>query len=138
VEGLDPRDAVYGGALAIVCLLLTLLTVPIMTGTIISDWTDRALDTQRLNLREDRVAVHEAQARVADDYRQRGLFGPELSSATGTVLGAFAKVESVARGFQTGLRFLSLFLLAAGLLVTILLSRAPTPFPVLGEPRRAG
>ena len=95
--------------------MLPLLVVPIATGTAISAWTDLALDSQRLNLREERVPVREAQARVADDYRQRGVSGPELSALTGTALGAFARAESVARGFQDGLKFLSLTMLGIGL-----------------------
>ena len=51
--------------------------------------------------------MSEAGDRVADYYRQRGLSGPALQQETGTVLGGFAKVESVAAGFQWGLRFLS-------------------------------
>jgi hypothetical protein len=39
-----------------------------------------------------------------------------------TVVGGFVKVESVARGIQSGLRFLSLFVGVAGLVVTALLS----------------
>ncbi|HWE38881.1 MAG TPA: hypothetical protein VG406_20195, partial [Isosphaeraceae bacterium] len=41
--------------------------------------------------------------------------GPELSTLTGTALGAFVKAESVARGFQDGLKFLSLTMLGLGL-----------------------
>ena len=88
VEALERQDALYGGAVAVVFLVLPLLVVPIATGTAISAWTDRALDSQRLNLREERVSVREAQARMADDYRQRGVDGPELSTLTGTALGS--------------------------------------------------
>jgi MFS transporter, DHA2 family, multidrug resistance protein len=115
IESLDRKDALYGGALSMVFLFIPLLIVPIATGTAISEWTDRALDSQRLNLREERAAVHEAQARVADDYRQRGVDGPELSTMTGTTLGGYVKAESVARGFQDGLKFLSLTMIAIGL-----------------------
>ncbi|HWH12361.1 MAG TPA: MFS transporter, partial [Solirubrobacteraceae bacterium] len=115
LEALERQDALYGGAVAAVFLVLPLLVVPIATGTAISAWTDRALDSQRLNLREERVAVREAQARLADDYRRRGVDGPELSTLTGTALGAFVKAESVARGFQDGLKFLSLTMLGLGL-----------------------
>ena len=93
VEALERQDALYGGAVAVVFLVLPLLVVPIATGTAISAWTDRALDSQRLNLREERVSVREAQARVADDYRQRGVDGPDLSTLTGTALGAFVQVR---------------------------------------------
>jgi MFS family permease len=114
-EALERQDALYGGAVAVVFLVLPLLVVPIATGTAISAWTDRALDSERLNVREDRVPVREAEAGVADDYRQRGVYGPELSSLTGAALGAFVKAESVARGFQDGLKFLSLTMLGIGL-----------------------
>ena len=55
---------------------------------------------------------------------QRGLSGPPLQQETGTVLGAFAKVESVAAGFQWGLRWLSLMMLTLGLAVALLLWQA--------------
>jgi hypothetical protein len=121
VEGLDPKDALYAGALAIVCLVTTLLIVPIVTSTTISAWSDRALDSQRLNLREDRAPVREAGARLADAYRQRGVSGPDQGALTGAVLGASVKAESVARGIQDGLKFLSLVMLGLGLPLTILL-----------------
>ena len=50
--------------------------------------------------------------------------GPDLQQETGTVLGTFAKVESVAYGFRHGLRFLSLMMLTLGLTVALLLWRA--------------
>src|SRR5262249_32003623 len=40
------------------------------------------------------------------------------------VLGGFAKIESVAAGFQCGLRFLSLMMLTLGLVVALLLWRS--------------
>ena len=113
---------------------LPLPVVPIATGTAVSAWTDRALDSQRLNLREERVAVREAQARVADDYRQRGVAGPELSAMTGTALGAFAKAESVARGFQDGLEFLSLTMLGIGLPLAALRFFAPPRQQLIADP----
>jgi hypothetical protein len=112
-------------AIAVVPVLATVYQTLILTDVTgdairaISAWTDRALDSQRLNLREERVPVRESQARVADDYRQRGVDGPDLSTLTGTALGAFAKSESVARGFQDGLKFLSLTMLGIGLLLAV-------------------
>lgn len=85
---------------------------------------DRALDTYRLNLSTNRPPLSEAGDRVADYYRQRGLSGPALQQETGTVLGTFATVESVAVGFQWGLRFFSLMMLGLGLTVALLLWRA--------------
>jgi DHA2 family multidrug resistance protein len=134
VEGLGPKDALYAGALAIVCLITTLLIVPIATSTTITAWSDRALDSQRLNLREDRVSVREAQARVADDYRQRGLSGPDQATLTGATLGAFAKIESVASGIQEGLKFLSLVLLGLGLPLTLLLFFSPPTRQLIPDP----
>jgi MFS family permease len=133
-EALERQDALYGPALAIVFLVLPLLVVPITTGTAISAWTDRALDSERLNLREERAAVHEAQVRVADDYRQRGVDGPELSSLTGTSLGAVAKLESVARGFQDGLMFLSLTMLGLGLPLALLRFVTPPRQQLIADP----
>jgi len=124
VEGLNPKDMMYAGALAIVGLVVPLITVPNMTSTVIKAWSDRALDVYRANLSENRPPVAETSARVADYYRQRGLAGAELQRATATVLGTFATVESVAVGFRRGFRFLSLVVLGLGLTVAILLSRA--------------
>jgi hypothetical protein len=124
IEGLNPKDFMYAGALAVVGLGLPILTIPSATGTVIKAWSDRALDTYRLNLSTNRPAVSEAGARVADYYQQRGLSGPPLQQETGRVLGTFAAVESVACGFRQGLRFLSLMTLALGLIVGCLLWRA--------------
>jgi hypothetical protein len=93
-----------------------------MTSTIVSAWADRAADAERMNVRENRPEVQESSARVADYYRQRGVEGPQLSQMTSTVLGGFVKAEAVAHGIQSGLRFLSLFVGASGLLVTALLA----------------
>ena len=49
---------------------------------------------------------------------------PPLQQETGTVLGTFATVESVAFGFRLGLRVLSLTMLALGLAVALLLWQA--------------
>jgi hypothetical protein len=124
VEGLNPKDMLYAGALAVVGLIVPLLTIPTMTGTVIKAWSDRALDVYRLNLSENRPPVAEAGARVADYYRQRGLVGAELQRETSTVLGTFATVESIAFGVRRGFRFLSLVVLGLGLTVAVLLSRA--------------
>jgi DHA2 family multidrug resistance protein len=133
-EALERQDALYGGAVAVVFLVLPLLVVPIATSTAISAWTDRALDSYRLNLREERVSVREAQARIADDYRQRGVQGPDLSTLTGTALGGFAKVESVARGFQDGLKFLSLTMLGIGLPLAALRAFTPPRQQLIPDP----
>jgi hypothetical protein len=124
VEGLNPRDALYAMTLSVVGLITPIITVPTATGTAIKAWSDRAEDTYRLNLSTNRPTVSEAAERVADYYQQRGLSGPDLQQETGTVLGTFATVESVAVGFQWGLRFLSLMMLTLGLTVALLLWRA--------------
>jgi MFS family permease len=124
IEGLNPRDFLYAGTLAVVGLVVPLLTVPTATGTTIKAWSDRALDTYRLNLSSNRPPVPEAADRVADYYRQRGLSGPAVQQETGTVLGTFATVESVAVGFQWGLRFFSLMMLTLGLPVALMLWHA--------------
>ena len=105
-------------------MIVPIVIIPTMTSTIVSAWTDRALDAERLNLARNRPEVEESAARVADYYQQRGVVGPELSSATSTVLGGFAKVEAVAHGIQSGLRFLSLMMLTLGLAVALLLWHA--------------
>src|SRR5215471_3567402 len=118
VEGLDRRDSLYGGAVAVVFLIVPIVVIPTITSTIASAWTDRAADAQRLNLRENRPEVQKSSARVADYYHQRGVDGPELSQMTSTVLGSSVKADAVAHGIQSGLRFLSLIVGGVGLLVT--------------------
>ncbi|MDB5309302.1 MAG: putative transrane efflux protein [Gemmataceae bacterium] len=125
VEVLDPRDALYVGALAIVCLVIPLILVPTLAQTTVSEWTDRAEDAQRQNLREERPAVRDAAAAVADDYRQRGATPAEAQELAGVALGAYVKVESAARGVQSGLRFLSLVTGGLGLAVGLVRWLAP-------------
>src|SRR6516164_8962370 len=124
IEGLNPKDFLYAGTLAVVGLVAPIITVPTATGTMIKAASDAALDTYRLNLSANRPPVPEAADRVADYYRQRGLSGPALQQEIDTVLGGFATVESVAVGFQWGLRFLSIMMLSLGLTVALLLWRA--------------
>ena len=119
VEGLNPKDGLYGGALGIVALAVPIITVPTATGTVIKAWSDRAQDTYRLNLSAHRPAVPDAAARVASYYEQRGLSGPDLKQETGRVLGTFATVESIAFGFRAGLRALSLSTLVLGLAIAL-------------------
>ena len=121
VESLDRRDALYGGALGVIFLVIPMVVVPTMTSTVISAWSDRAVDAERMNLRAERPAVTEASARVADYYRQRGVAGAELSQMSGTVLGAYVQMESVSRGIQAGFKFLSLVTGGIGIIVTVLL-----------------
>jgi hypothetical protein len=128
IEGINPKDMLYGGALAVVALVVPIITVPTATGTTIKVWSDRARDTYRLNLASNRPAVAEAGERIADHYRQRGLAGPALQQETGTVLGTFAVVESVAFGIRQGLRFMSLMMLVLGLIIAALLAQAARNF----------
>jgi hypothetical protein len=121
VEGLDRRDSLYGGAVAVVFLIVPMVVVPTMTSTIVSAWTDRAMDAERMNLRENRPEIQTSSARVADYYHRRGVSGPELSRLTSTVLGGSVQAEAVAHGVQSGLRFLSLVVGGLGLVVTALL-----------------
>jgi MFS family permease len=127
VEVLDPRDMMYSGALAVVCLVIPLLMVPMATQTVVSEWTDRAADVQRMNLREERPVVRDAAAVVADDYRQRGATPNEARQQAGVVLGGYAKLEAVARGVSGGLRFLSLATGTLGLVVGLIRWLAPSP-----------
>jgi hypothetical protein len=124
IEGIERRDMLYAGAIGIVGLVVPIITVPTATGTVIKAWSDRALDVYRLNLRENRPAVEVASSRVADYFQQRGMSGPALKQETSRVLGGFAVLESVAHGFDSGLRFLSLMMLAIGLPVALLLAHA--------------
>jgi hypothetical protein len=116
------RDSLYGGALAVAFLIVPIVVIPTMTSTTVCTWTDRALDAERLNLRQNRPEVEESSARVADYYHQRGVGGPESSQMASTVLGGFVRAEAVAHGIQSGLRFLSLSVGGVGLLVTDLLA----------------
>ena len=131
VEGLDRRDFLYAGALAIVALIVPIVIIPTMTGTIVSAWSDRAFDAERMNVQENRPEVESASARIADYYRQHGVEAPDLPRMTSTVLGAFVKEEAVAHGIQSGLRFLSLTVGSIGLLVTALLMRGRATAPAV-------
>jgi hypothetical protein len=124
IEGIDPKDMLYAGAIGIVGLVVPIITVPTATGTVIKAWSDRALDVYRLNIRENRPAVEMSSSRVADYFQQRGMSGPTLKQEASRVLGGFAVLESVAHGFRSGLRFLSLMMLAIGLPVALLLAQA--------------
>jgi hypothetical protein len=124
VEGLDRRDSLYGGAVAVVFLVVPMIVVPTMTSTVVSVWTDRAADAQRMNVRENDPVLMEASARIADYYRQEGVSGAELSRLTSTVIGGAVKTAAVTHGIQSAFRFLSLIIGGVGLLVTILLARS--------------
>ena len=128
IESLNPKDTAYASALAILGLVVPILTVPTATGTMIKAWSDRAEDSYRQNLSTNRPAVSEAAARIAAYYQQRGLSGPALEQETATVLGGFAKLESIAVGFRMGLRFFSLIMLALGLPVSAILWQSAKGF----------
>jgi hypothetical protein len=125
IESIDRRDALYASGIAVACVVAGLVVIPPLVSNTVSAWTDRAVDSQRLNISENRPEVMEAQARVADYFRERGLDGPDLQQQTGRVLGTFATIEGAAHGVSSGLRFVSLVVAAIGLLVTALLSTAP-------------
>ena len=124
VEGLNPKDMLYGFALGLVGLLVPIYTVPNATATMVKAWSDRTVDVNRMNIRENSAAVEQASTRIADYFRQRGLSGSALQQETGRVLGGFATLEGVAHGVRSGLRFLSLAMLCLGLTVAIALARA--------------
>lgn len=102
--------------------MVPIITIPTATGTVVKEWSDRALDVNRHNLRENRPAVEQASARVADYFHQRGLSGSALQQEASRVLGGFVTLESVAHGFRSGLRFLSLMMLGIGLVVAVSLA----------------
>jgi MFS family permease len=124
VEGLDRQDFLYGGAVAVVFLIVPIVVIPSLTSTIVAAWADRAAEAERLNLRQNSPEVESASARIADYYQQHGVSAPELPGMTATVLGGFVKEEAVAHGIQSGLRFLSLVVGAIGVSVTGLLLRS--------------
>jgi hypothetical protein len=119
IDGLDTKDMLYTGAIGIVCLVMEIITVPTATGTVVKEWSDRALDIYRHNLRENRPAVEQASVRVANYFRQRGLSGSALQQETSRVLGGFATLESVAHGFRSGLRIPSLMMLSIVLMFAV-------------------
>ncbi len=121
IENLDRRDALYAGALAIVALLIPIIVIPTATSTAISEWTDRAFEIERLNVRENAPEVQEALLRTADYYRQHGVEGSAQLQMSSTVLVAFVKTEAAAQGIQRGLQLLSLAIGSIGLVVTGLL-----------------
>jgi len=128
VEGLERRDSLYGGAVAVVFFVVPLVVIPTMTSTIVSAWTDRALEAEGLNLQPNRPEVEESATRVAGYYQQRGVGAPESSQLASGALGGFVHVEAAAIGIQTGLRFLSLMVGGIGLVVTILLFQRRASF----------
>jgi len=121
IEGLDRRDALYAGALAVVCLVVPLIVIPTATSVAVSEWTDRAFDVERENVRENDPAVQGALSRTADYYSQRGVEGPELAQMSSTVLGGYVKTEAASEGIQRGLQLLSVGIGGIGLVVTGLL-----------------
>jgi hypothetical protein len=128
VEGLDPKDFLYGGALAIIALIIPFVVIPSVTSTTISAWSDRALDAQRMNIRENRPEVEEASARIADYYRQHGVNASEIPSMASSVLGGAVVSEAVTEGIQRGLQFLSLVVGGMGIAAVTLLTRFTHPF----------
>ena len=115
------KDFLYGGALAAATLILSFILIPSLTTTTIAAWTDRSLEMERMNVRENRPEVQEASLRIADYYQQHGIAGTELAQMASTVLGSFARSEAVAQGIQRGLQFLSLLVAGIGLPVVVLL-----------------
>lgn len=94
VEALERRNALYGGAVAVVFLIVPIVIVPTMTSTVVFAWADRAAEAQRLNLHENSPALQDVSAKIADHFRQRGISGPELAQITSTVLGASVPAPS--------------------------------------------
>lgn len=130
VEGLDPKDFLYAGPHAVAVLIFAFILIPSLTSTTIAAWTDRAVEMERMNVRENRPEVQEASLRIADCYQQHGVGGPELAPMTSTVLGSFVRSESMAQGIQRGLQFLSLLVAGIGLSVVLLLHLSSKYGPV--------
>lgn len=132
VEGLDPGDKLYGAAVGNAVLISSLIVIPSITSTTISAWTDRALDVERMNLRENRPEVEEASARLVEHYRQRGAEQADASRLASSALGDFARAEAAAHGVRSGLRLLSGLVATIGAVLTFLLMQTgPIKKPVL-------
>ena len=69
-----------------------------------------------------------------DEFRQRGLTGPDQAAQVGITLATFVKIASVARGFQDGLEFLSLVMLGLGLPLTLLRFLSPPQQHMIPDP----
>ena len=103
---------------------MPIITVPTATGTIIKEWSDRASTCiASISAKTGRLSSSLALA-LRTISTTRGLSGPGLQQETGRVLGGFVAVESIAHGFRSGLRFLSLMMLAIGLAVAVSLAHA--------------
>lgn len=126
VEGLAPSDKLYGAAIGNAVLVSALTVIPSLTSTTVSAWTDRALDVERMNLRENRPEVQESSARVTDYFRQHGMEEGESARMASALLGDFARAEAKVHGIRSGLRFLSLMVGGLGLLATALLVQHDT------------
>jgi hypothetical protein len=124
VENLDKRDALYAGALAVVGLLLPLTIIPTTASNVVSAWGDRAADSQRMSLQENRPEVEYASLRIADYYVQRGVEPADAKLLTGAVLGGQVKADAVTHGIQSGLRYLSITVGGLGLITTGLLMQS--------------
>jgi MFS family permease len=121
VEGLDPRDTLFAGALALVCMIVPLVVVPTATSTVVSEWIDRAAAAQQLNLRENDPELETASSRIADYYRQHGENDADAKTLTSGLLGGAVKQQAAAIGIQHGFRFLSVTVGSLGLLIAGLL-----------------
>ena len=117
-----------------VFLFLPLLVVPIATGTAISAWTD--LRRTASGSISERSACPSARCRPGwrTTSASAAWTDPELSSLTGAALGAFARAESVARGLQDGLNFLSLTMLGIGLPLAVLRGFTPPRQQLIPDP----
>jgi MFS family permease len=127
VDGLEPRDFLYGGSFACVFLAVPLVLVPAMTNTAVAAWTDRSVDAQRLNIQQNRPEVETATARVAEYYGQRGLDPAEAGQTASTELASFVRSEAMARGIQHGFQFLALTVSTTGLIAVALLAGGKVP-----------
>ncbi|MFL6544700.1 MAG: hypothetical protein ACJ8LM_05885, partial [Candidatus Udaeobacter sp.] len=81
-------------------------------------------DAQRMNLQENRPEVESASLRIAEYYVQRGVEPFDAKSLTAAVLGGQVKMDAVAHGIQSGLRYLSLVVGGLGLVITGLLMQS--------------
>jgi MFS family permease len=120
VDSILPGDFLYGGAFAATTLAASLLIVPAVMNTTVSAWTDRALDTLRSNVSENRPEVQIATSRIADYYRQHGVEGGEVAEMSSMALGGFVQSEATAYGVQNGFQLLSLIVGGFGMAIVTL------------------
>ena len=124
IEGLNPKDGLYAGALAVVALVVPILTVPTATGTVIKAWSDRA---------EDHLPAqpqHQPPGGVGGRRSRRRVLSAARPERARSPAGDRHRPGRLRQGRERrgrvpmGLHFLSLMMLTLGLTVALLLWQA--------------